>query len=191
MLSETAVHPHHPAERADLFTAHDGGSIEVENGLLLTALVRAWKCERILETGTHLGISTRYLAEGCVANGFGRVVTLEHLPYFAEKARRDLADLPVDVVCADSVQWLQCYSGPKFDFAFLDSQLPSRVLELRILQERRLLDGIAFVHDTSRLRAAGGQRDDPTFPTALDALNLSGIECPWSRGWRMFLLPST
>jgi hypothetical protein len=187
--AESDVHPHHPAERANLFSAHDASSIEVENGLLLTALVRVWKPDLILETGTSLGVSAQYLAEGCVANGFGRVVSLEYLPNIAEGARRKLAHLPVDVICANSVAWLRAYEGPPFGMAFLDSELPTRVTELMLLQQRRLLYGIAFVHDTSRLRYEGGMKDDPMFPAALDALGLGGIECPWSRGWRMFQLP--
>jgi predicted O-methyltransferase YrrM len=186
MKQESAIHPHHPAERAELFSAHDNGSIEVEYGDLLTALVRAWKPEQILETGTYRGIGARYLAEGCVANGFGRVVTLECIPRQAEEARTALAELPVEVVCADSVAWLREYDGPPFQFAFLDSALGARVSELRLLRDRRLLDGIAFVHDTSRLRAAGGMPDRPNFTAQLDELGLGGIECPWSRGWRIF-----
>ena len=186
MIPESATHPHHPDERAELFSAHDSGSIEVENGELLTALVRAWKPEVILETGTYRGVGARYLAEGCIANGFGRVVTLECVPRLAEKARAELAGLPVEVICVESVPWLREYDGPPFHFAFLDSALEARVSELRLLRDRRLLDGIAFVHDTSRLRAAGGMPDHPRFPADLDELGMGGIECPWSRGWRMF-----
>jgi hypothetical protein len=46
--------------------------------------------------------------------------------------------------------------------------------------------GPVFVHDTSRLRAEGGERDYPPFPQELDALNMPYVENPYSRGWRLY-----
>jgi len=183
---EDLLHPHHPGERAHLYRSHDLGSVEVEVGELLRALVHAWKPRLILETGTYKGVSARYLAEGCELNGFGKILSIERDAEKAAAARVALERHPsVEVVTADSVHFLERYDGDPFDFALLDSDLHARVVELRLLRDRNLLQGIAFIHDTSRLRAAGGMNDHPAFAAELDALGLPGIECPFSRGWRI------
>jgi predicted O-methyltransferase YrrM len=188
---ESALHPHHPAERAERYSALDGGSVEEEVAELLAALVRTYKPELVLETGTYLGVAARVLATACRRNGLGRVVTLEADSDRAAAARHALADLSnVTVVCADSLSWLRAYQGPAFGLVVLDTDLAVRVEELRLLRQRGLALGPVFVHDTSRLRAAGGMADCPGYPAALAAaaveLGLPGVECPYSRGWRLF-----
>jgi predicted O-methyltransferase YrrM len=186
-FKESQVHPHHAAERADLYHAFDSGSIEVEFGNLLTALTVAWKPDLILETGTFHGIGARFLADGVRINGFGHVISLEMMGEIAVAARRNLAGYDsVTVVETESTAWLKTYAGPPFQFAVIDSDLRTRIEELRILRDRGLLKGLAFVHDTSRLRCSSGFSDWPEYPEALDALGLSGVECPFSRGWRLF-----
>jgi predicted O-methyltransferase YrrM/ADP-heptose:LPS heptosyltransferase len=186
-VPEPTVHPHHPDERAELYRAYDGGSIEVEHGEFLQGLVRAFKPERILETGTFNGIAARLLAQACRRNGFGRVVSLERDKQHAHDAAFALRDCPeVEVVETDALAWLRAYDGPPFGLVVLDTDVSVRAEELRLLRERGLAIGPVFCHDTSRLRAAGGQADCPEYPTMLDALGLPGLECPYSRGWRLF-----
>jgi len=190
MARESDLHRHSPSERADLFEASSASATEYETQELLTALVRSFKPERILETGSSSGHGTIALARGCLVNGFGRVTTIDLSPQSVkealERTRRKGLDSFVETVCAHSVEWLRIYDGPGFGFAFLDSDLASRVLELRILKDRRLALGPVLVHDTSRLRAAGGVEDRPDFPRELDALGLPCVENPLSRGWRLF-----
>lgn len=194
LVMESAVHPHHPDERAELFQAHDGGSIEVEFGELIASLVRAYKPAHVLETGTFLGVAAKSLSLACSRNGFGDVTTLEADGNRARLAAKSLAAYKnVRVVNADSLAWLRAYTGPQFGLIVLDSELATRVKELEIIRDRKLATGPVFVHDTSRLRAAGGMADCPEFGAKLDALGIPCVECHLSRGWRLFDLapPST
>lgn len=185
---ESFVHPHHPLEKADLFDAVDGTTIEVEFGSMLKALVRCYKPKLILETGTYNGETTCLLADACQENGFGKVVSLE-----INGERRDNAAvylekrgvLNAEVIRTESVPWIEKYDGPAFGFAFLDSDQSVKAKELKLLKEGKKAD-FALVHDTSRLRYAGGMRDSEGFPESLDALGYPSVECPLSRGWRLF-----
>ena len=187
--NETSVHAHHPKEMAHLYSAYDGGTIELEFGQLLESLIVSWKPKNILETGTWLGHGARFLANACRKNGFGNVTTIEMREDLVINARKELADFPeVKIIHSESMAWLHAYQGPPFDFAVLDSDLMVRIEELRFLRSRKLLNGLAFVHDSSRWRAAGGQADAPQYPAALDSLGIPYIECPFSRGFRIFQL---
>ena len=187
VLSEKAVHRHHPQERADLYSSVDGGSVEIETGEMLAALVRTFKPELVLETGTFLGVAARIISEAMTRNGFGRLITLEMNANQANIARASLADLAnVEVVTANALAWLNDYQGPPFGLVFLDSDASVRPIELALLHENGLAIGPVMVHDTSRLRAAGGMNDCPGYPVSLDALGLGGVECHGARGWRLF-----
>lgn len=69
--------------------------------LLLLALTRRLRPDRVLELGTCLGVSSGYLAAGLHLNGHGRLVTLEGAGALADRAARNLAEVGlgnVDVV---------------------------------------------------------------------------------------------
>lgn len=55
----------------------DGDAITLEEGELLYALVRAIKPLICVETGTHKGLSTHYIAQALKDNGDGQVVTCD------------------------------------------------------------------------------------------------------------------
>lgn len=184
---ESDIHVHHPDEKANLFTSYDGGSVEVETGEMLQALVRTYKPELVLEAGTYLGVAARLLSQACTKNGFGKVITLEISEQrINEHTRKNLEDLDnVQIICANALEWLQNYNGKPFDLIFLDTEVYSRCDELNLLKEKGLAKGPVFVHDTSRLRSMT-MPDAPTYPTDLDALGLVSVENNLSRGWRLF-----
>ena len=192
-MSELHNHPHHSAERAYLFTSRDGGSLEDDVADFLYGLIRAFKPMHILETGTYLGTATEVMAKACLLNGVGTIETLESSSTHAARATQLFGESPalskiVKVIHQSSLTFLpQCLrdNSLPYDFAFLDSDLKCRVEELKLLSENRLLQGVALVHDTSRLRHYTYD-DYPDYPNALDSLNLPYIECPWSRGWRLY-----
>lgn len=185
-MRESEVHPHHPDERAHLYHAEDGTGSEDETLSLLTALVYSFKPGLILETGTHLGAGTRALALGCQQNGFGRVISIDRDPEKLKVARSRLEDLgcSIELILSDSRSFLKT-TDYTFHFAFLDSDLPARIEEMKILRERGLLRGPVLIHDTSRLRSTTFP-DAPDFPRDLDLLDLPSVENRFSRGWRLF-----
>ncbi|MFA5129224.1 MAG: class I SAM-dependent methyltransferase [Patescibacteria group bacterium] len=153
-MSELSVHPHCPEERADLFTAYDGESAEIETCEFLYSLVRILKPNKVLETGTAKGIAAIAMASAMKENGFGKLFTIENKKDIAEiaSARLDKAGLSkfVKVIVQDSIQFCE-ETRFKFKFAFLDSSIPIRTKEFTILNHKGSLDIVAF-HDTSRHR---------------------------------------
>jgi predicted O-methyltransferase YrrM len=55
----------------------DGDALVPEEGELLYALIRATKPMRCVETGTHKGLSTHYIAQALQDNGVGHVHTCD------------------------------------------------------------------------------------------------------------------
>src|SRR5947209_10763189 len=159
-LPETEAHPHVPEEKAHLFRALDGGSAELEVLNLLNAVIYACKPRCVLETGTHRGFSAIAIASALKANSNGVLHTLECDEAWLTIAKDNVAtfdgelEMYIKFHRTESTEWLSRYQGPVFDFAFLDSALAFRYVELQILSDRRLLSSEALVmcHDTSRYR---------------------------------------
>lgn len=62
----------------------DGAAIVPEEGELLYALVRAIKPKVCVETGTHKGLSTHYIAQALHDNGEGHLYTCDPFDYEQE-----------------------------------------------------------------------------------------------------------
>jgi predicted O-methyltransferase YrrM len=187
---ESDVLPHHPDERAELFSANDGVSSEHETCRFLFALVRSFKPEVVLETGCHKGLATVQMAEACEKNGLGKVIAVDLYHEWIEATSvvvhgRKL-DRYVEYHQEDSVAYIRRYDGPPFGLVFLDSDPMVRVREMHLLRKRKLAMGPVLVHDTSRLRIEGGQNSDPRYIGGLDQLDIPYVENPFARGWRLY-----
>jgi len=157
MSSEALVHPHVTAERAELFSAYDGGSTEQEYLELVKALIAVTKPERVLETGSFHGFGTWAICQALVANGRGRFTSLESDPRFVRETRTRLLGYESwgTVWHAESLAWLVAQDVMPFQFAFFDSgELDVRLEELELCLSLGWLErGATFaIHDTSRLR---------------------------------------
>src|SRR5438270_10365431 len=60
------------------WSMYDSMTAEVEVLEFLRSLVRTVKPQTVVETGTFMGISTLWIAQGLKANGFGKIITLEY-----------------------------------------------------------------------------------------------------------------
>lgn len=195
-VPEMDVHPHVPEERAHLFHALDGGSAELEVLTLLNALIYAYKPRCVLETGTHRGFSAIAITSALKANGSGILHTVECDRPWLEIARENLArydaelERYVTMHCSESTEWLSRYRGPAFDFAFLDSSLASRWIELQMLKSGGLLSPEALVmcHDTSRYRGQYFEDYDEQILMEFDnaARNRQCLTSSLSRGFQIF-----
>jgi len=73
-----------------------------------------------IEVGGGLAVGAAWMLDGMDSNS--RLVTIEIHPEAAEYCRRLLAEeARATVVEADAVVWLESYSGPQFDIAFVDT----------------------------------------------------------------------
>jgi len=154
---ETDVHPHVPEDKANLYSAADGGSTEYEILNWLYANVRLLKPEYILETGSWEGLGTVALAHACKMNGFGKVITIENNPKQCVKVEsmieeNNLKDYAV-VECFDSLHYLSI-TNYKFDLGFFDSATEIRPKECEICFNRNIIKNLAVFHDTSPYRVA-------------------------------------
>lgn len=155
VASEGTTHPHVPAERAELFNAHNAGTTELEVLNWLHATVMLLKPEHVLETGAANGLGTIALASACKNNGFGKVHSVEIDPgscyELASKLRdANLAEY-VEIHCDDSREYLK-KNTTVFDLGFYDSMCELRADEFRICLEKQTIRKLAVFHDTSPLR---------------------------------------
>lgn len=196
---ESDVHKHCPQERADLFSAIDGGSAELEVLQFLEAMVFLFKPERLLETGTGPAYTSRAIVSGMAKNGFGQFTTLDIDELSARYLADRLDDIPmlgkhisVAFHQADSKQWIREYQGPPFDFVFFDSLIDFRHTEFELLMSRSKLVPWAtcVFHDTSRLRGETMPDFNPEMISALDRFShgRQWLESDLSRGLRVIRL---
>jgi len=121
-----------------------GWGIELEIGDFLWGLVRGLRPELVLESGTGIGISARFLGHACQENRRGRVITFEPDQDMARRAFRRLKGLPVEIRGGNTLEW----EGPDPDLVFLDS-FPGEVR--RAEMDRWLAAGVLLaVHDAHR-----------------------------------------
>ncbi len=129
---------------------YDAMTAEVEVLEFLKTLVTTVKPNLVVETGTFMGVSTLWIAEGLKQNGFGRVITCEYDPktYAAAKKRFDESGLG---------EWIDCRLGSSLelniegtiDILFSDSDLALREREVRRFLPRVNPTGIILMHDAS------------------------------------------
>ena len=131
----------------ELWEAYDYDSTEREVTELVAALVRATKPRLALETGTSHGYTAEAIGRALLANGRGRLVTLERDPALAALARTRCRDLPVEVLACDASSWTPV-PGESIDFAWLDSHIIQRVHELVRLRPHFSPGAIVGIHDT-------------------------------------------
>lgn len=158
---------HHFAERGDVlqpeyhratpecphperWSMYDSMTAEVEVLEFLRCLVRTVKPQTIVETGTFMGISTLWLAEGLKANGFGRIVTCEYDPAVYAKAKERIEGSGLG-------QWIDCRNESSLetkiqgaiDLLFSDSDPSLREQEVRRFLPQMNPNGLILMHDAS------------------------------------------
>ena len=131
----------------ELWEAPDADSTEREVTDLVAAFVRATKPQLVLETGTSHGYTAEAIGRALIANGRGRLVSLELDAELVAIARARCEGLPVDVLECDSASWAP-EPGQSIDFAWLDSHIIGRVHELKRLRTRFSPGAIVGLHDT-------------------------------------------
>jgi len=139
----------------------DDMATEVEVLELLYSLVRAMRPAVIVETGTYKGIGTYYLATAARDNGFGEVHTAEPFAHLAREARSRLAAKGLTNVTVHQKTGVDMIfrMSKTVDFAFLDSNMETRVPELVTLYPMLKDGAIVAVHDTNTFHATyGGPR---------------------------------
>ncbi|MCD0444265.1 class I SAM-dependent methyltransferase [Glycomyces sp. A-F 0318] len=90
-----------------------------QTGALLSVLAASKPSGNLLEIGTGLGAGVAWILEGM--NLDAHLTTIEINGGWAAMARSEFAgEERVEFVCADAHAWLDAYTGPAFDLAFVD-----------------------------------------------------------------------
>jgi predicted O-methyltransferase YrrM len=129
---------------------YDSMTAEIEVLELLRTLVTTLKPQLIVETGSFLGVSTLWMAEGLKANGFGRIISCEYDPVVFAKAEESVAASGlrewIDLRNQSSLEMQ--VTGP-IDMLYSDSDPDIRETEVRRFLPQIRANGIVLMHDAS------------------------------------------
>ena len=129
---------------------YDSMTAEAEVLEFLRTLVTTMKPELIVETGSFLGVSTVWMAEGLRQNGSGRIVSCEFDPVVFAKAQEKIA-------ASGLAEWIELRNGSslemevpgQIDLFFSDSDLDIREQEVRRFLPQIRPNGLILMHDAS------------------------------------------
>ncbi len=127
----------------------NAGGVEIEVGEFLYGLVRVTKPERILETGTNLGISAAFMALGLEQNGSGYLTTIEINADHSREARQmlDRMGLSKYVACVVGDARSTVPDEPEYDIILLDTELQFRFANWARLWRYLKPGGWLIMHD--------------------------------------------
>ena len=129
---------------------YDGMTAEVEVLEFLRTLITTLKPNLVVETGTFMGVSTVWMAEGMKQNGFGKIITCEFDPkVFATAKERIQASGFGDWVEYRNESSLDMRIDGQIDLLFTDSDLGVREAEVRKFLPQMNSYGVILMHDAS------------------------------------------
>ncbi len=132
------------------WSMYDSMTAEYEVLEFLRTLVTTLKPELVVETGSFLGVSTLWIAEGLERNGFGRIISCEYDPVVFAKAEEKLASSPLRhrIELRNESSLEMQVPGP-IDLLFSDSDMPIREQEVERYLPQMNPHGLVLMHDAS------------------------------------------
>ena len=132
------------------WSMYDSMTAEVEVLEFLRALVTTIKPALIVETGSFLGVSTLWMAEGMRANGFGRIVSCEFDPVVFARAQEKIAASGLaEYIELRNESSLEMTVEGTIDLLFSDSDMPIREAEVKRFLPQIRPTGLILLHDAS------------------------------------------
>lgn len=129
---------------------YDSMTAEVEVLEFLRTLVTTLKPELIVETGSFLGVSTVWMAQGLRANGFGKIISCEFDPVVFAKAREKIASSDVgEFIELRNESSLEMEVPGTIDLLFSDSDVSIREAEVKRFLPQMRPTGLILMHDAS------------------------------------------
>ncbi len=134
----------------DRWSMYDSMTAEFEVLEFLKTLVTTAKPELIVETGSFMGASTLWLAQGLKENGFGKIVSCEYDPVVFAKAQDKVNQSSVkDWIDLRNESSLDMKVDGQIDLLFSDSDMPIREQEVRRYLPQVNPYGLILMHDAS------------------------------------------
>jgi len=129
---------------------YDSMTAEAEVLEFLRSLVTTLKPELVVETGSFLGVSTLWMAEGMRSNGFGKIISCEFDPLvFARAQQRIAASGLADFIELRNESSLEMHVDGPIDILFSDSDMPIREAEVKRFLPQIRPTGLILLHDAS------------------------------------------
>ena len=129
---------------------YDSMTAEVEVLEFLRTLVTTLKPELVVETGSFLGVSTLWMAEGMRSNGFGRIISCEFDPVVLTKAQEKIAASGLaEFIELRNESSLEMKVAGTIDILFSDSDMPIRSAEVKRFLPQIRSTGLILMHDAS------------------------------------------
>ena len=130
------------------YVCNNTGGVELEIGEFLYGLVRMMKPTLILETGTHIGIASLYIAAGLKKNEFGHLNTIEWEKTHLTKAKERWNMFGVnEFVTSFLISSSDFKTQEMYDIIFLDTEPNLRFGELLKFEKNLNEGGIIIIHD--------------------------------------------
>ena len=132
------------------WSMYDSMTAEVEVLEFLRTLVTTIKPERIVETGSFLGVSTLWMAEGMRVNGFGKIISCEFDPVVFAKAKEKIAASELaGFIELRNESSLEMKVEGTIDILFSDSDVDIRAAEVKRFLPQIRPTGLILMHDAS------------------------------------------
>lgn len=132
------------------WSMYDSMTAELEVLEFLRTLVTTVKPRLVVETGSFLGASTLWIAEGLERNGFGKIISCEFDPIVFAKAREKIEPSNLSKwIELRNASSLEMQVEGSIDLLFSDSDLPIREQEVRRFLPQIAPNGIVLMHDAS------------------------------------------
>lgn len=134
----------------DRWHMFDSMTAEAEVLEFLRTLITTVKPELVVETGSFLGVSTLWIAEGLKANGFGKIVSCEFDPIVFAKAKEKIAASGLsEWIELRNESSLEMHIDGTIDLFFSDSDMPIREAEVKRFLPQIRATGLILMHDAS------------------------------------------
>jgi predicted O-methyltransferase YrrM len=129
---------------------YDSMTAEAEVLEFLRTLITTLKPALVVETGSFLGVSTLWIAEGLKANGFGKIISCEYDPIVFAKAREKLEASPLAPwIELRNESSLEMKIDGTIDIFFSDSDMDIREAEVKRFLPQIRPTGLILMHDAS------------------------------------------
>ncbi len=134
----------------DRWHMFDSMTAEAEVLEFLRTLITTVKPSLVVETGSFLGVSTLWIAEGLRANGFGRIISCEFDPVVFAKAKEKIASSGLsEWIELRNESSLEMKIDGTIDLFFSDSDMPIREAEVKRFLPQIRPTGLILMHDAS------------------------------------------
>lgn len=130
------------------FYMFNTGGVEIEVADFLYSIVKCWKPNLIVETGTHLGISSAYMAQALKENQYGQIITYEVISSLQKQAVQLWKEIEVQEHIQSLLQSsLKADIKTDIDILFLDSEPQYRFDEFIYFWNKVKPGGLIIIHD--------------------------------------------